>query len=113
MSKNKFFWKNIHPCLIANQNDQNTGSDLIGNGRHSYKVIEERGITWVICVHSDMEHTKAKGGDGQEDKGKGHDVDIEKLFYLWHSIQVSTYCEYCEDDTESLDDQKINIPLVK
>ena len=60
-----------------------------------------------------MEHKKTQGGDGQEDQGGGHDVDIEKLFYLWHGVQVSTNCQYCKDDTASLDDQKINIPLVK
>ena len=60
-----------------------------------------------------MEHTKAKGGDGQEGQGEEHDVDVEQNFYLWHRVKVSTNCEYCEDDTESLDGQKIKIPLVK
>ena len=60
-----------------------------------------------------MKHTKAQGGDGQEGQGEEHDVDIEQKFYLWHSVKVSTNSENCEDDTESLDDQKIKIPLVK
>ena len=38
------------------------------------------GSCLIICPHSDMEHKKTQGGDGQEDQGGGHDVDIEKLF---------------------------------
>ena len=44
-------------------------------------------------VWLDMEDIQAQGGAGdcQEDQGED-DVDIEQLFYFWHSVQVFTYC---------------------